>query len=206
MQQVQIKKRRVTLIEIMIVIFLIGLIAAAVAYNTFGSLEQGKGFKTEANIERLEAILNLKAAEKPDILDNLSSNWENYVRESPLVKKPDDLMRDGAEKVGSEMRAGREVDHYRLTRRDGDRDEVWVTQDESRLPLEAVYRERNTGTLSRRVYLRWVETAFPDELFQPADGVKLEEISYEDYVERSRKGPVGPAPPFYADLLHGTRE
>lgn len=127
-------------------------------------------------------------------------------RRRPFGTELDDLMRDGAEKVGSEMRAGREVDHYRLTRRDGDRDEVWVTQDESRLPLEAVYRERNTGTLSRRVYLRWVETAFPDELFQPADGVKLEEISYEDYVERSRKGPVGPAPPFYADLLHGTRE
>ena len=55
----------------------------------------GYGETADTHLERLEAILNLKAAEKPDILDNLSSNWENYVRESPLVKKPDDLMRDG---------------------------------------------------------------------------------------------------------------
>jgi len=127
-------------------------------------------------------------------------------RRRPFGNEVDELMRDGAEKVGSEMRAGQEVDHYRLTRRDGDRDEVWVTQDESRLPLETVFRERNTGTMNRRVYLRWVESAWPDALFEPGKDVKLEEISYEDYVERSKKGPVGPAPPFYADLLHGTRE
>jgi len=118
----------------------------------------------------------------------------------------EDLLRDGAEKVASEVRAGQEVDHYRITRSDGDRDEVWVTQDESRLPLETVFRDRGTGTMNRRVYLRWVESAWPDSLFEPTRGSKLEEISYEDYVERSKKGPVGPAPPFYADLLHGVRD
>jgi len=118
----------------------------------------------------------------------------------------EDLLRDGAEKVGSEVRAGQEVDHYRLTRKDGDRDEVWVTQDERRLPLETLFRDRSTGAMNRRVYLRWVEAPWPDALFEPAAGVKLEQLSYDEYLERSRKGPVGPAPPFYSELLHGQRE
>jgi hypothetical protein len=127
-------------------------------------------------------------------------------RKRPFGNEADELLRDGAEKVGSEVRAGQDVDHYRIRRSDGDRDEVWVTQDESRLPLEAVYRDRGTGAMNRRVYLRWVEAPWPDALFEPGSDVKLEEISYDQYVERSRKGPVGPAPPFYADLLHGARE
>lgn len=127
-------------------------------------------------------------------------------RKRPFGNEYEELVGDGAENVGSEVRAGQDVDHFRITRSDGDRDEVWVTQDERRLPLETMYRDRSSGSRSRRVYLRWVEAAWPDSLFEPDSGVKLEEIAYEDYVERSRKGPVGPAPPFYADLLHGARE
>jgi hypothetical protein len=127
-------------------------------------------------------------------------------RKRPFGNEAEELVQDGAEKVGSEVRAGQEVDHYRLTRNDGDRDEVWVTQDERRLPLETTFRDRSTGAMNRRVYFRWVEAAWPDALFEPAAGVKLEEIPYDEYVERSRKGPVGPAPPFYSELLHGTRE
>jgi hypothetical protein len=127
-------------------------------------------------------------------------------RKRPFGNEIDDLLREGAEKVGSEVRAGQDVDHYRVTRADGDRSEVWVTQDESRLPLESVFRDRSTGSMSRRVYLRWVESAWPDALFEPAPGLKLEELSYDEYVERSKKGPVGPAPPFYAELLHGLKE
>jgi hypothetical protein len=112
-----------------------------------------------------------------------------------------------AEKVGSEVRAGRDVDHYRSTASDGDRSEVWVTQDELRLPMEELFRARDTGAKNQRVYLRWVQAGFPDSLFQPGPGVKLEKIAYEQYIERTRKGEaVGPAPPLYADLLHGRRE
>jgi hypothetical protein len=127
-------------------------------------------------------------------------------RKRPFGNEVDDIEKVGGEKVGDEMRAGQEVEHFRATRGDGDRDEVWVTKDESRLPIESVYRARQTGTMNRRVYLRWVEAAFPDEFFAPPRDVKLETIGYEDYTARSKQGPVGPAPPFYSDLLHGTRE
>jgi hypothetical protein len=116
-------------------------------------------------------------------------------------------MLKNAEKVGSEVRAGRDVDHYRSTASDGDRSEVWVTQDELHLPMEELFRARDTGAKNQRIYLRWVQAAFPDSLFEPEPGIKLEKLTYEQYVERIRKGEaVGPAPPLYADLLHGRRE
>lgn len=90
-----IKKRYITLIEIMIVMFLIALITGVIAYNYRGSLDEGKAFKTKAAIEKLETILNLKISENPDIANNISSEWQNMVRSSPLVSNPDALIRDG---------------------------------------------------------------------------------------------------------------
>jgi hypothetical protein len=128
-------------------------------------------------------------------------------RRRPFGYEAERLLARGAEKVGSEVRAGQDVDHYRMTKADGDRDEVWLTQDALRLPMEELYRDRDTGAKSQRVYLRWVQTALPDEFFRPDPDVKLEQVSYEEYVESTRKGkPPGPAPPLYSDLLHGQRE
>jgi hypothetical protein len=127
-------------------------------------------------------------------------------RKRPFGTELDDIVKLGGEKVGQEMRAGQEVDHYRVTRGDGDRDEVWVTTDATALPIESIYRDRSSGAANRRVYLRWVEANFPADFFAPPRDVKLEVLSYDEYVTRSKQGPVGPAPPFYSDLLHGTRE
>lgn len=90
----KVKKRFITLIEIMIVMFLIALITGVVAYNYRGSLDEGKKFKTQAGIERLETILNLHIAENPSDIQNMS-RWEDFVRESPLVKDPNSLIYDG---------------------------------------------------------------------------------------------------------------
>jgi hypothetical protein len=127
-------------------------------------------------------------------------------RRRPFAEEAERLMAQGAEKVGSEVRAGQDVDHYRITSRHGDRSEIWLTQDELRLPMEELYRDRATGAKSQRVYLRWVQVGFPDSFFEPEEGVKLEELSYQEYLERTQKGPVGPAPPLYAELLHGLKE
>lgn len=90
-----VKKRYITLIEIMIVMFLIALIAGVLAYNYRGSLDEGKAFKTKAAIEKLETILNLKISESPDMASNISSDWQSVVRNSPLVSSPDALIKDG---------------------------------------------------------------------------------------------------------------
>lgn len=95
MKAKSIKKRYVTLIEMMIVMFLIALIIGVIGYNYRGTLDEGKAFKTKAGIEKLETILNLALAENPDLESNIESNWPEIVRTSPLVSNPSSLIKDG---------------------------------------------------------------------------------------------------------------
>jgi len=90
-----VKRYFVTLIEIMIVIFLIGLVVGSLAYNYTGTLEAGKVFKTERAMEKIQNILSLKVAEDPKLLDNLHTDWLKYLEQSPLVSNPNELARDG---------------------------------------------------------------------------------------------------------------
>jgi len=83
------------LIEIMIVMFLIAVITAAVAINITGSLDEGKAFKTKTNIEKLESILNLMVADDPNLMSTVSSQWKELIRRSPLVPDANALSRDG---------------------------------------------------------------------------------------------------------------
>lgn len=101
------KKLHITLIEIMIVMFLIALITGVLAYNYRGSLEQGKVFKTKAAIERLESVLNLAISEDPDLTDSIEENWKEVVAKSPLIKNPKDYQLDG---WGKEYRVERNSD------------------------------------------------------------------------------------------------
>jgi general secretion pathway protein G len=91
----QLKRRCITLIEIMIVMFLIALIAGVITYNYRGSLDEGKAFKTKAAMDKVETILNLSVAEDPSLMDHLSGEWQGIISASPLVKNPKDLIYDG---------------------------------------------------------------------------------------------------------------
>lgn len=91
MQFYIVKRRFITLIEIMIVMFLIALITGVLAYNYRGSLEEGKVFKVKAAAEKLETILNLAVAQDPAKLEDIEENWKHIVETSPLVKSPKEL-------------------------------------------------------------------------------------------------------------------
>lgn len=93
--KVQIKRRYITLIEIMIVMFLIALITGVIAYNYRGSLEEGKAFKTRAAIEKIQTILSLEIANHPEKKANITSEWKNIIEKSPLVHDPKALEKDG---------------------------------------------------------------------------------------------------------------
>lgn len=95
MKHVRYKKKYVTLIEMMIVMFLIALIIGVVGYNYRGTLEEGKAFKTKAGIEKVATILNLSVAENPDYLNDIDSKWQEIVKSSPLVSDANSLIRDG---------------------------------------------------------------------------------------------------------------
>lgn len=88
------KKRYITLIEIMIVMFLIALIVGVLAVNYGGSLDEGKAFKTKMAIEKVSTILNLEAAKNPEFMSHISS-WPEVVKASPLVRNPNDFLKDG---------------------------------------------------------------------------------------------------------------
>ncbi len=90
-----LKRRCLTLIEMMIVMFIIALITGVLAYRYTGSLDESRAFKTKVAIERLSTILNLKAADDPGFADNVSTEWQDVVVNSPLVSNPKDLIKDG---------------------------------------------------------------------------------------------------------------
>lgn len=89
------KRRYITLIEMMIVMFLIALITGVIAFNYRGALEEGKAFKTKTGIEKLETILSLKIAETPNAADDMETRWRDYVADSPLVQNPKTIIKDG---------------------------------------------------------------------------------------------------------------
>lgn len=88
------KKRALTLIEIMIVIFLITLITGAIGYNMKGSLDKGKRFRTAQAKEQLHDLL-LICLDEGVTIDQIIANPEKCLRDSGLAKDPDNLIKDG---------------------------------------------------------------------------------------------------------------
>jgi len=87
------KKRAITLVEMMIVMFLIAMITGVIAYNYSGSLEEGKAFKTKAGKEKIETILSLYQAQHPG--EDIQGTWQEIVKRSPMAKDGASLINDG---------------------------------------------------------------------------------------------------------------
>ena len=58
------QKKTLTLLEVMIVIFIIGIIGSVIGYNMRGSLNEGKAFKTKEAMSKLYEISQLTLIEK----------------------------------------------------------------------------------------------------------------------------------------------
>jgi hypothetical protein len=130
---------------------------------------------------------------------------EDRTRSRPFGNEGGELQAAGAEKVATDNIAGRKCDRYRLTNREGRR-EVCLTRDEKLLPLQLKVWQRSTGKEAVTRYLDWTsDLPLPDEFFEPDPAVTLEQLSYDDYVRRASDERIGPAPPFFRDLLHGTK-
>ena len=88
------KKRAFTLLEIMIVIFLIGLISSVIGYNMKGSMDEGKAFKTKHAISQMQDVFELQMA-KGASAEQIAGNVEHHLAQSGIVKTPKNLMKDG---------------------------------------------------------------------------------------------------------------
>ena len=94
MMKRKVKRKAMTLLEIMIVIFLIGLIGSVIGYNMKGSLDKGKMFKTEKGAEQIRDILMLEVAQgaSPEVV---VKEHARILRDSGLFKDVDKILKDG---------------------------------------------------------------------------------------------------------------
>lgn len=118
----KLKKRALTLIEIMIVMFLIMMILGVVAYNLRGAFDEGKAFKTRANIDRLQSMLEFAVAKDPQLLEEIETHWVDIIKSDPLTKDADQLVRDGwgyeydvEVENGNIVVSSKQYDEYRKT-------------------------------------------------------------------------------------------
>jgi len=95
MKKNKMKKRAITLLEIMIVIFLIGLIGSVIGVNMKGSMDKGRAFKTTRAIEQMKDIFELQLANGGVTIDQLIAEPAKYLKRSGMVKDPDRMILDG---------------------------------------------------------------------------------------------------------------
>lgn len=88
------KKKSMTLLEIMIVIMLIGLISSVLGYNMKGSLDKGRAFRTKEGAKIVRDVLLLEVAEGHSIDEVIASPGE-YLKNSGLVNDPAKSLKDG---------------------------------------------------------------------------------------------------------------
>ncbi len=116
----------------------------------------------------------------------------------------DELLSQGAERIKSQELGGRTCDLYRVTDELGRRSVC--ADSERRLPIHVERYYRSSGSREEVSYLSWLAGfAMPDRYFTPDPRFEVELMSLEDYARRSRRGPVGPAPPLHSRLLFGKR-
>ena len=89
------KKRALTLIEIMIVIFLITLITGAIGYNMKGSMNKGKEFRTKQARAQLHDLLLICLDEGTVDAETIAKNPVFYLKKSGLAKDPGKIVQDG---------------------------------------------------------------------------------------------------------------
>jgi hypothetical protein len=159
-------------------------------------------------------ILTLVNGELYTVIDELSATGVSIrrspaairadaTRGRPFGREGDRVIAAGGEKVGRETIMGRDCDVYRVTDPRGRR-EVCVLQDAARLPLRAEEFDRASRATVQVRFVDWSRGfPVPDGFFEPDPRVALERLEYADYLERAPRGPVGPAPVLYRDLLHG---
>ena len=88
-------KKSMTLLEIMIVIFIIGIISSVIGYNMKGSLTKAKAFKTTEAIKKISEIFELELAQGTTTLEEISLSPDDLLDQSGLVSSGKEMMKDG---------------------------------------------------------------------------------------------------------------
>lgn len=88
------RKHSLSLLEIIIVIFLITLVTGALGYNMKGALDKGRAFRTEQGMQEVYDLLMLSVAEGKT-LEEARKNPLECLKSLHLSKNPEKLLKDG---------------------------------------------------------------------------------------------------------------
>lgn len=94
----KIKKKYVTLLEMLMVIAIIGLIATLVGNNVMASFQKGKIKQTKLAMEKVQDILEYyivsEADLTPDLIKEMQQSPEEFLAKTNMVKNPKKLVQD----------------------------------------------------------------------------------------------------------------
>lgn len=90
----RVVKRAITLLEMMIVIFIIGIIGSVVGYSMKGSLNEGRAFKSEQGSKQVYDLLMLGLADG-ERLSHVIKSPEDVIDATGLIRNPKKLIKDG---------------------------------------------------------------------------------------------------------------
>jgi len=89
------KKRPLTLIEIMVVLFIITIITSVIGVNMKGTMKEGKAFKSEKGSKQVYDILTLEIAKNPAIISSLIQDPSMILNSTGLVADAKKVLVDG---------------------------------------------------------------------------------------------------------------
>lgn len=108
-------RRSLTLIEIMVVLFIIGLALSVLIPWMKGSLDEGKAFKTKQRAQQISQMLTMAAAQSNVSLDAAASSPETYLTASGLVQNSTKFLLDGwGQPMKAEVVHGNDGDFIRV--------------------------------------------------------------------------------------------
>lgn len=99
------KKHAITLLEMMIVIFIIGIIGSVVGFSMRGSLNEGRSFKSEQGSKQVYDLLMLGLAEGTT-MGEIIKRPESVIEMTGLASNPKKLVKDGWSKKFEIRRLG----------------------------------------------------------------------------------------------------
>jgi general secretion pathway protein G len=89
------KKRALTLIEIMVVLFIITIVTSVIGVNMKGTMKEGKAFKSEKGSKQIYDILSLEIAKNPELIPLMMENPETILKNSGIVTDAKKSLVDG---------------------------------------------------------------------------------------------------------------
>lgn len=94
----KLRKKYLTLVEMLIVIALIGIIASALAVNLSGGLRKGQEFKTQQGKKKIKNMLYYEISQKMLSTKEAVDQWQEIIEHSSLRDKDtkiEELIQDG---------------------------------------------------------------------------------------------------------------